>query len=95
MKDEGLFYLVNSFNNYILSDYSSLQNYLNQGYKIIDASYDINYLQSLVPQGSNFSSTLNILGTTIQTGSGPIIQTNYLPLIILLGGIYLITRSRG
>jgi len=95
MKDQGLFYLVNSFNNYILSDYSSLQNYLNQGYKIIDASYDINYLQSLVPQGSNFSSTLNILGTTIQTGNSPIIQTNYLPLIILLGGIYLITRSRG
>ena len=95
MKDQGLFYLVNSFNNYILCDYSSLQNYLDQGYKIIDGSYNILYLQGLVPAGSNFSSTLNILGTTVQTGISPIIQTNYLPLIILLGGIYLITRSRG
>ena len=92
MKDQGLFYLVASFNNYVLCDYTSLENYLNSGYRIIDASYDINYLQSLVPSGSQFSSTLNILGTTIQTGTNAIIQTNYLPLIILLAGIYLITR---
>lgn len=92
MKDQGLFYLVNSFNNYILCDYSSLQNYLNQGYRIIDASYNLTYLQNLVPPGSNFSSTLNILGTTIQTGINPIIQTNYLPIILLLAGIYIITK---
>ena len=92
MKDQGLFYLVASFNNYVLCDYTSLENYLNSGYRIIDASYDINYLQSLVPSGSQFSSTLNILGTTIQTGTNAIIQTNYLPLIILLAGIYLITK---
>ncbi len=92
MNDQGLFYLLSSFNDYILTDYQDLQNYLNSGYKIIDASYDVNYLQSLVPSGSSFSSTLNILGTTIQTGISPIIQTNYLPLIILLGGIYLIAK---
>lgn len=87
LSDQGLYYLLTNYSNYVLTDYNSLQTYLNSGYRIIDASYNIPYLQSLAPSGANVTSTLSILGTTIQTGANPVISENYIPIIILLVGI--------
>lgn len=86
-----MYYLLTNNISYEITGQTQLNYFVGLGYKILLASYDITQLQANVPGGANLTTTITLPGgQVLQLGNKPQASFNYIPILIIGGGITLL-----